>query len=275
MTRIPAFVFLLMSAFSVGADEFSGYTGRQLMQEVYDRHEQYPYVYEEQSMIMIDHHGNKNTRKLRRYSRAEVSGEANFLLLFDSPVEIKGVALLASRDREGEAKQSFYLPAFGGEFLQSTSDLDSQGDDNFLGTDYSVENLVGEQLDNHRHVRREDMVLEESEYFVVDVFETEHKNRAPLRRHFILKDTFFINRTDHFDDLGRLRKRQTQHDLVNVHGNSWRANMMMMENRQKLHRTVIKIDRRVFSADYVPDDVFSKSWLHANQEPLAEEDPSL
>jgi len=32
-------------------------TGRELMDEVYRRHRQYPYVYEEQSMVMVDRDG--------------------------------------------------------------------------------------------------------------------------------------------------------------------------------------------------------------------------
>jgi hypothetical protein len=50
----------------------------------------------------------------------------------------------------------------------------------------------------------------------------------------------------------------------------WRANMVLMENRLDDHRTVIKIDRRVFSADYVPEEVFTRQWLLANHPPLLE-----
>lgn len=260
--------------YEVSADPYRQHSGRELMQAVYDRHEQYPYVYEEQSMIMIDQQGNKNTRKLRRYSRVNASGDANFLLLFDSPLDIKGVALLAHRDQAGKARQAFYLPAFGTQFLQSQADHQSQSEDNFLGTDFAIENLVGEQLDHHKHVRLEDTVLDETEYYVVDVFKLGQTNDRPLRRHYIRKDSIFITRTDYFDDLGRLHKRQTHHDLVNVHGDSWRANMMMMENQQQAHRTVIKIDRRVFSADYVPENVFSKDWIVSNHTPLQPEEAS-
>ena len=253
------------------AEPYNQHNGRQLMQAVYDRHEQYPYVYEEQSMIMIDQQGNRNTRKLRRYSRVAADGSADFLLLFDSPLEIKGVALLAHRDISGVARQSFYLPAFGSKFLQSQPNRGDRSDDNFLGTDYSIENLVGDRLDNHNHIRRDDIVIEESEYYVVDVHEMEQSESMPIRRHYIRKDMLFITRTDHFDDLGRLDKSQTNHDLVNVHGDSWRANILMMENHQREHRTVIKIDRRIFSADYVPKEVFSRAWIIANHRPLDDE----
>ena len=246
-------------------------TGKEIMEAVYQRHQQYPYVYEEQSMILIDRHGNKDTRKLRRYSRVEESGKSNFLLLFDSPIDVKGVALLASREKTGEVEQSFYLPAFGRSFVRNIQNNSQEGD-NFLGTDFSVENLVGEILEDSMYVRLDDEVIDEVAYHVIDVHDHyDTKKLYPLRRHYILRDNLFITRTDHFDELGRLKKRQTQHDLTNVHGNMWRANMMMMEDRREAHRTIIKIDKRVFSADYVPEEVFDKTWIMDNNTFMADD----
>jgi hypothetical protein len=247
------------------ADAYAMATGQELMEEVYLRHQQYPYVYEEQSMILVDQYGNKDTRKLRRYSRLEASGTANFLLLFDSPRDVKGMALLASQDSAGNSLQSFYLPAFGNQFIEHATSDSRGGDEHFLGTDYSVENLIGESLDHHKYIRLPNETIEKIEYYVINTHSPDDANFSrPLRRHYILKDTLFIARTDHFDELGRLRKRQTQHDITNVHGKMWRANMMMMDNQIQDHRTIIKIDKRVFSADYVPEDVFSQEWIIAN-----------
>ncbi|MBO6557688.1 MAG: outer membrane lipoprotein-sorting protein [Pseudomonadales bacterium] len=274
MRLIPALLFLAISLPSSGSDAVVNMNGAELMEAVYQRHKQFPYVYEEQSMILIDQRGNKNTRKLRRYSRVSKDGGADFLLLFDSPLDVRGVALIAHRDKAGVARQSFYLPAYGSTFLESHADHDGQSEDHFLGTDFSIENLIGEMLDHHRHLRRDDEVINETEFYVIDTFESGDESLVPLRRHYVRKDHLFVTRTDHFDELGRLKKRQTHHDLVNVHGEMWRANMMMMDNFQQAHRTVIKIDRRVFSADYVPEDVFTRKWILSNQAPLSDEDDS-
>ncbi|MFT5100532.1 MAG: hypothetical protein ACI9HY_002660, partial [Planctomycetaceae bacterium] len=86
-------------------------TGRALMQRVQDTHQQYPYVYEEQSMVLIDRDGNRETRKVKLYSRVEENLLQKILLLFESPKDVKGVAVLAERNAEGETRQSIYLPA--------------------------------------------------------------------------------------------------------------------------------------------------------------------
>jgi hypothetical protein len=279
--RALLFSLLLAPGLSIGdppeqpIDPFEDWSGRELLDLVYERHQQYPYVYEEQSMILIDQDGHKNTRKLRRYSRADESGTVNFLLLFDSPLDIKGVALLAQREPDGQSKQSFYLPAFGKTFIENTPGPEGKSEDNFLGTDYSIANLVGDRLDHHKHVRRNDTTINETDYFVVDVYDlVSPAEDKPERRHYIRKDNLYISRTDHFDEIGRLQKRQTNHDLTQVHDDMWRANMMMMDNFQQEHRTIIKVNRRVFSADYVPGEIFSKRWIVANQPPLESGDGS-
>jgi len=249
-------------------------SGLTIMETVYSRHQQYPWVYEEQSMILIDQRGNKNTRKLRRYSRLTDNGSADLLLLFDSPTDVKGVALLANRSADGQMTQAFYLPAFGPQFVRADSGTSSHQQDSFLGTDYSIDNLVGEVLEDYRYERAEDFNHKEVDYFVIDVYRKETAAR-PVRRHYIRQDNLFITRSDHFDELGRLRKRQTQHDLTNVHGDMWRANMMMMDNEHLSHRTVIKIDKRIFSRDYVPEEVFTEDWIVANRSLELTQDPDM
>lgn len=245
--------------------------GRELMELVYQKHKQYPYVYEEQSMILVDQNGNRQTRRLRRYTRVDQFGTARFLLVFDYPNDVKGVALLATRDSTGHTTQSMYLPAFGSNLIESEMSEAAQQGDHFLGTDFSVENIVGEIIDNHVHERQDDEVIDDASYYVINVYPLTYSDDIPIRRHYIRKDNLFIDRTDHFDELGRLTKRQTHHDLINVHGHMWRANMMMMDNFNPVNRTIIKVDQRVFSADYVPEEVFTKEWIFANQ-PVIETD---
>jgi hypothetical protein len=37
--------------------------------------------------------------------------------------------------------------------------------------------------------------------------------------------------------------------------------MVLMEDFAERHRTLIKVERRVFSPDYVPAEIFSRQWL--------------
>jgi hypothetical protein len=41
--------------------------------------------------------------------------------------------------------------------------------------------------------------------------------------------------------------------------------MALMENPRERHETLIKIDRRVISRDYVPPELFTAAWLLENR----------
>ena len=61
------------------------WTGTKIMEESDNRHQQFPFIYEEQTMVLIDSAGHRNVRRLRRYTRLEDNGEVKFLLVFDDP----------------------------------------------------------------------------------------------------------------------------------------------------------------------------------------------
>lgn len=263
-TGLFAGIFLLSIMSPVAADDvaLTEASGLSLMEAVYERHRQYPYVYEEHSMVLIDRVGNRETRKANVYFRVEEDFKQRLLLLFESPDDVRGVAVLAERLADGETRQAIYLPALGENMIENAGDADEAS---FLGTDFTVENITGEQLEDYSYRRQRDVLINGKMYCVVDVYELENsKADIPLRRHFISQDNLYITRTDYYDDLGRVRKRQSHHDLTQVLGDMWRANMMLMENLATEHQTLIKIDRRVFSQDYVPDEYFTAEYLFAN-----------
>jgi outer membrane lipoprotein-sorting protein len=274
--QVALFVLLtscLFTQVSVGSISIET-SGAEIMEKVQKRHQQFPYIYEEQFMVMEDRNGERDTRKARRYSRVGKDGSVKFLLLFDYPQEIKGVALLANRDVEGNTSKYIYLPAFGERLIESTGE---GSNDNFLGTDFSVENLTGEILSDHYYARRDDREIDNIKYFILDVYKASDQltEKQILRRHFIRQDNLYITLTYHFDNQGRVSRIQSYHDIKAVDGDMWRANMILMEDKKQQHQSLIKISRRIFSHDYVPAEVFTAKWLYENYpyiEPVKEPD---
>ncbi len=259
INKLLILTLLFASAMPVSASDLSGI---EIMEEVYRRHKQYPYVYEQQSMVMRDRHGKRDTRKAHRYSRVEEDGTAKFMLIFDYPQEIEGVAVLAIRDPDGLMKKSVYLPAFAEKLIENSAE-NSFG--NFLGTDFTVENIVGEVLSEYRYERRQDRNMNNTPYYVLVVFRRgAGTQESPLRRHFVRQDNFFIDQTEHFDNQGKLHKRQTYHDLKAVDGLMWRSGMILMEDVKEQHQSLLKVTRRWFSHDYVPAEMFTAEWLYEN-----------
>ncbi len=242
------------------------WTGAKIMQESDDRHQQFPFIYEEQTMVLIDSAGHRNVRRLRRYTRLEDSGEVKFLLVFDDPSEIRGVALVAIREPGGSVRHGVYLPAFGPNI--KVPEQTGIGE-HFLGTDFAIEDLTPETLEDYRYVRQRDRIIEGADYFVVDAYPNKStpgvRTGYGLRRHVIRKDNFMVVQTDVYDAALRFFKRVTHHDLRQVDGDSWRANMIVANDRRETHRTLLKVDRRVYSQDYVPAELFAVDFLTSNR----------
>ncbi len=256
---LPSFFYKHLSANEV----LNGYM---IMDQVTKRHELYPYVFEEQTMILMDNASNRNVRKLRRFSLVEKNGTAKYLLVVDDPVEVRGVALLAVKQYSGNMQGGIYLPAFGKELISNSGN--NRGN-SFLDTDFAIEDLTVENLTDFRYERVDDINMNNVDYFVVESFpqneEVEQNTGYSLRRHYIRQDNFFIIRTDYFDRRGRFLKQQTCHDVKRVDGTMWRANMVLMKNFKIQHKTLIKINRRIFSRDYVPAEMFTTDWLLQNR----------
>ena len=267
--RVLTVLFLTVSlATAANQVHAAGFwNGLQIMQEVHRRNRQFPYVYEEHSIILVDSMKQRDTRKARLYTRVEDNGEIKILYIFEAPAEVKGVTLMAIRKPNGKTDTSIYLPAFGDTFIKS-SWTGSGG--NFLGTDFSVEDLTAEVLDDYRYVRRDDQKIGDLNYFVIDVYPSGSKpeDGHPLKRHYVRQDCFYITRTDYFDRQGRLYKQMHAYNLKKLGDEMWGAGEILMDNKKLKHQSIIKVDRRVFSIDYVPEEMFSKDWILAAYPPL-------
>ena len=138
-----------------------------------------------------------------------------------------------------------------------------------LGTDFTVEDLISEELDDFQYVREEDQKIDHVSYFVVTAVprtgDIKQNTGYSMRRHFIRKDIFFIIRTDFYDRNNRVIKQLNRHDLKQIDGHMWRANMVIMENHKRRHKTLLKIIRRIFSEDYVLPEIFRAAFERANE----------
>lgn len=234
-----------------------------IMERVRSRQQQYPYVYEEQTLVLVDRQGRRNSRRLRRYSRLESDGRLRFLVVFDAPAEIAGVAFLSDYRPDHGLQQQFHLPALG---ARPVSTRDPSADGLVLGTDFSIDSLMGRSGDAERYQRCEDLERDAdvAPLLCVAAYASEEDVAAerPQARHYVHVRRAMILRTDFLNDRGVVERRQTLHDLVPVGGGAWRPNLVRMHNLRLRHQSLLRVERRVFSEDRVPEALFSLHWLH-------------
>ena len=233
-------------------------TGSELMHESIQRHQLFPFVYEEQTMVMTDKKATTSVRTLQRYTRMDEGQGIKTLLVFKTPKEVEGVSLLATRSVNGIEKNQLFLPAFSGSMMQLPN---NKYQNQLLGSDFTLADLSPEDPEQFIYTRMQDTKKNGVDYFIVKSEPLSQNISKQLgyshKRHRLRKDNLFIVQSDYYNHDDRIIKRLTRHALSLIDGSLWRANMTLMENFKEQHTTLLKVSRRIFSEDYVPEKLFS------------------
>ncbi len=215
--------------------------GRPLIEASLARYSPPAYVYQEQTMVLSDLAGNRTVRTVRYYARNR-DGWRQRLLVIQTPAELRGRSVFIARN------------ANGGRRGPMPSSL-------LFGSEVSVADFEGEQPGDFRYTVEDSQDLDRVAHHVV--LATPRDAGVTLatgygeRRLFLRKDNLFVARIDYLDSRGNVARRRTFRDPQTDETGAWRAAMTLTEDLREARRTLLKVDRRVHSADYVPDAVFA------------------
>jgi hypothetical protein len=237
---MKAAVLVLLACFAPGA---WAQDGRALIEDSLKRHASPAFVYQEQTLILSDSLGQHTVRTARFYERNDETGDKRLLVL-QTPADLRGAAVYVARDAQGSGRRGPdpASPVFGSDF--SVSDFEGEQPRDFL---YELEDSQDLDRVSHHVLRaspRDDAVSRSTGY--------------GLRRIFLRKDNLFVSRVDFLDRQGHVTKRRTFRDPRPDESGAWRAGMILTEDLRDNRRTLIKVERRVHSADYVPQAVFDE-----------------
>jgi len=235
--------------------------GAAIMEQVRAHRPQACCVYQELAMILSDASGESGVRRIRWFERHEPDGSRRLLLVFVAPSEVRGAAVLVTRDASGATRGEVHLPALG-----RPLDLAARtaGAMPLVGSDFKLSDLFLGASRDFTYAREADAEIDRSMHYVVratPVPGAEARTGGGFRRHFVRKGDFFLVRTDYHDARGALARRQGFRDPRQVEPGIWQADMILMDDLVERHRTLLKVERRVFSPDYVPAGIFSRQWL--------------
>ncbi len=231
-------LLLVLMAFAARA---SAQSGLELIEESMRKQPPAAHTFEEQVLVLSDNLGQHTVRTVRFYARNDAGGSRR-LMVIDTPAELRGIKVYVSRDATGGARRG---PA-------ASSPV--------FGSDYTVADFEGEQPADFSYEREPSQELERVTHFVVRATpKDEAVARATgygMRKLYLRKDNLFVSRIDHIDRHGHLVRRQTFKDPRPDDQGAWRPRMTLTEDLREDRRTLIKVERRVHSADYVPAEIF-------------------
>lgn len=234
-------------------------TGRQILDEQKRRHKTASEI-EVQQMLLVDATGGKEKREVRRYSKEVEPDVYRSLLGFLSPRNIRGTALLTWQHKDQEDDQWLYMPARG-----KLQRIAKGGKRNyFMGTDFTYEDLRGEDLNAHIYNRLENTTYNDQKCFVVEALPaTKEENRESgysKRILWIRQDIFSTLKVEFYDKRGKLLKIQYSSGLENTEGEIWRARKGLMENIQRKHKTFVLSAGRQINVP-IDDKTFTERFI--------------
>ncbi len=238
-------------------------TGRDVMEKQKELHKVKSEIGDE-IMLLVDKDGNKEKRNVKRYAKEVGDDLYRYLVVFLSPADIKGTALLTWEQEDRENDQWLYLPA------QKKMQRIAKGSKKnyFMGTDFTYEDMEPEDLKtfNYTILRTEKLKLRKnvSECYVIEAIPVNDKKKRESgyskRIMWIEKEHLYTLKVEFYDRRSRLQKVQTNYKMENVSGTVWRAKQTLMDQLRRKHKTVTSIKDRKINVD-LKDLVFTERYI--------------
>lgn len=261
MSRAIAAMAALAMLAAAPSGAFAAPDGAGIMDRVHSHRPLACCIYQELTMIESDPAGESGVRRIRWFERHEPGGGSRLLLVFVAPADVRGAAVLVTRDSSGAAQGEVHLPALGRPLgLAARTEAAMP----LVGSGFRLADLLGEAPGDFTYAREADAEIDRSIHYVVRATPVEGARSrigGGPRRHFVRKGDHYLVRTDHLDLQGAPARRQSFRDPRQVEPGVWQADMILMEEFGERHRTLLKVERRVFSPDYAPAEIFSRQWL--------------
>ncbi len=205
------------------------------------------YVDSKSGMLMIlkDKRGNTSERKMRVKGLEGKDGDGDkTLMIFDTPKDQKGTALLTFSHTNKDDDQWLYLPAL--KRVKKIASKKKSGP--FMGSEFSFEDIGGSEVEEYDYKYLRDETVEGQKCFVVESYPKDKYSGYTRivtwidQEHYrTLKAEFYDRKKSHLKTLAA-----TGFTLYN--DKFWRPDLLEMVNLQTGKSTVLKSSDTVFGA---------------------------
>lgn len=188
-------------------------------------------------MLLIDVKGGKRERKLIRLRRSE-GREEQVRLQFQFPPDLRDTALLLHDHSDRDDDRWLYLPT-----LRKVKRISgAQKYRNFLGTDFTYDELGGREPEEDIHTLEGEELLAGKPVYRIRSVPREKENPYQYRLVWVWQDTPVILKEEYYDRHGRLKKRMQVLKIQTMQGIPTVLEREMVDV-QAQHRTVLSLDK--------------------------------
>jgi hypothetical protein len=210
-------------------------------------------------MLMILRNKQQATSE-RQMSVRGLEGKADegdmSLMVFLSPRDQKGTALLTHQHKNRDDDQWLYLPAL--KRVKKIASSKKSGP--FMGSEFSFEDIGGQLLEDYTYKYLRDESFEGQDCFVVESYPVDKNSGYTRVVTWIDKQHYRTLKAEFYDRKSSHLKTLTTKGFQQYEGKFWRPDEMLMTNLQTGRSTVLKQSNMKFKTGLSESD-FNKNSL--------------
>ncbi len=180
------------------------------------------------TMILTNRHGQESTRENHNRTK-EVDGDGDkTLIVFDTPRDVKGTALLSFTHKTTTDDQWLFLPAL--KRVKRISSANKSGA--FVGSEFAYEDISSQEIEKYTYRYLRDDTYDGAPCFVVERIPTDPNSGYSRQEAWYDKEHYRIMKVAYFDRKKAPLKTLTFHGYRQYLDRYWRADEYLMENHQ-------------------------------------------
>lgn len=224
--------------------------GLAIAQEAYDRDAGYGDSSSELVMILRSGSGQEARRELRIRSLEVSDTESRTMVVFDTPQDVRGTALLTHTFTDKDDDQWLFLPAVGR--VKRIAGGSRSGP--FMGSEFSFEDMGSQRVEKFTYKYLRDESCNDLECHVLERFPTDKGSGYSRQVAWLDKEHLRIQKVEYYDRRDGLLKTLTAGDYTLHKDRHWRPGAMEMTNHQNGKSTVLEWKNYAFDNKFTARD---------------------
>ena len=183
----------------------------------------------ELKMVLVDSKGNEAPRDMRVKTLEGVGENGDkSLMIFDTPIDQKGVAMLTYTHKEKSDDQWLYLPAL--KRVKKISSKNKSGP--FVGSEFAFEDISSQEVEKYTYTYLRDETYDGKACFVVERIPTDKYSGYTKQIAWIDQAEYRALKIEFYDRKKSLLKTLENKDYTLYLDKFWRPSLSVMQNHQ-------------------------------------------
>ena len=190
------------------------------------------------TMNLINKRGDVVTRKLRFKSLEVPTDGDKSIAIFESPRDVKGVAILSYAHKVEADDQWLYLPAL--KRVKRIASKNKSGP--FLGSEFSFEDFSFQEVEKYEYLYLEEEIYLNNSCYVIERKPLDPYSGYTKQLVWIDKENYLVQKIHHFDRKSFHLKTQLFKDYRKYEGFFWQPHEIEMINHQNGKKSILIFD---------------------------------